>query len=125
MADTSLAFNITFAAGNGAKTVSDVATLLGPCHVRRILVTWPTGCAGLVGVQIKAGGSAAFPSNATQYMLFDGYTYDTAVTNQLDSGQWVVEGYNLDFLPHTIQVIYEFDYLGTSKASVAFTAVAL
>jgi hypothetical protein len=98
---------------------------LQPCKVRRVLITWPAGCAGQVFVQVQAGGGYAFPSQQGQFMAFDDYTYAVDVTNQVDSGQWSVLLWNTDVIDHAIQVVYEYDYLRGNSASVQSQPIAL
>lgn len=118
MADASKAFTIVVQPGSTFNTPVAFALPLGPSIVRRILLTWPPGCGGLVGVQIQAGGSGAFPSNPLTYFVFDDYTYAFDVDNQIDSGVWSVLLYNIDQIGHGIQFVFEYDYLrGPSAGS--------
>lgn len=111
MSDFSVAFNFTIPPGAGQTVVTEFDTLLGNCDVTEILITFPPGCAGLVGVAVFAGGSPAYPNQAGQFFTFDDYTYLQEVSNQLNSGQWSLMGYNLDINPHTIQVVYKCNNL--------------
>lgn len=98
---------------------------LGPSIVRRILITWPAGCGGLVGVRIEAGGGFAFPNVDGQYLSFDDYTYAFDVANQTTSGQWLAACYNVDYIDHEITVVYEFDYLRGNQQSSSMNPIAL
>lgn len=111
MADASQAFTVVVNPGSGNLNPVGFAFNLGQGIVRRILVTWPPGCGGLVGVQIQAGASGAFPIGAHTYFVFDDYTYAFDVDNQIDSGQWSTLMYNIDTIPHGIQFVFEYDYL--------------
>lgn len=111
MVDASQVFQPIFPPGNGSIVVSSLDTPLGPSIVRRILVTFPAGCGGLVGIRISAAQGFAFPSVQGQYITFDDYTYPFDVSNQIDGGNWSIYGYNIDWIAHEVQVVYEYDYL--------------
>lgn len=113
------------AAGNGSQIFFTFPMPLGPSKVRRILITFPPGCGGLVGVAITAGGSAAFPVNNQSFFSFDDYTYRFDVQNQLDSGNWGLVYYNRDYIDHAIQVIMEYDYLGVGPGITQQPPVSL
>lgn len=106
MADFTRVFDITVPAGSGIKTVSRVPTPLGLCVVSDFYLRWPAGCAGLVGVQVWAGESPAFPNNGSDYMRFDDYVLSQIVQNQINSGQWSVAAWNTDIYDHTLEIVY-------------------
>lgn len=111
MADASQAFTVIQQPNIPIANAGVFSIDLGPCYVRRILLTWPPGCGGLVGVQIQAGGSGAFPFGKDVFFVFDDYTYPFDVDNQTNSGKWGVRIYNIDQIQHGIQVVFEYDYL--------------
>lgn len=115
MADTSRIFKPLLTAGNGSFAASVFPTPLGDSIVRRILLTFPPGCGGLVGVAITAGGTAAYPFNPQSYFSFDDYTYGFDVGDQIKTGDWGLVTYNADFMIHSVQVIYEYDYIGVGS----------
>lgn len=125
MADASQSVIINFPAGNGAVNLLTYTLNLGPCNVRRILLTWPAGCAGQLFLSVHAGNGYAFPSMPNQYLAFDDYTYVFDVTNQIDSGQWSIVGYNSDYIDHDPIVVFEYDYLRGNQAAPSTTPVAL
>lgn len=98
---------------------------LGQSIVRRILLTWPAGCAGQVFVQVQAGGGYAYPNIQNQFMAFDDYTYPIDVSNQTTSGKWRLYAYNTDNTDHAIQVIYEYDYLRGTVVSGQLQPISL
>lgn len=76
-------------------------------------------------VSIQAGNGFAFPSKPGQYLAFDDYTYAFDVSNQIDSGQWSVVFYNLDFIDHDPIVVFEYDYLRGTVTAASATPIAL
>lgn len=125
MADTSRQFLVTPPANGSSNNIQIYNTPLGPSVVKRILITWPPGCSGLVPVQIMAGEQAAFPGQPGTFFVFDGFTYPFEVTGQITTGQWSVATYNLDALPHVIQIVYEFDFLNGSSQQGAPLPISL
>lgn len=125
MADTSVIFEPLLFAGNGSKAASVFPTKLGPSIVRRVLLTFPAGCGGLVGVAITAGGTAAFPFNPGSYFSFDDYTYAFEVGEQITTGDWGLITYNADFIIHSVQIVYEYDYLDAGSSAKRQPPVSL
>lgn len=125
MADASAAFVISKPAGNGVKQVGEFPVNLGPSVVRRILITWPAGCGGQLFIRISAGGGFAFPTQPEVYLAFDDYTYAFDVSNQINSGQWSVVSYNMDYIDHDPIVVFEYDYLRGTVTQASTTPIAL
>lgn len=125
MADASKVFIPSAAPGNGVKQVFTFPCPLGPSRVRRISITWPAGCGGLLFIQIQAGNGYAFPNEQNMFLAFDDYTYTFDVDNQIDSGQWSIVFYNMDFIVHDPIVVFEFDYLRGTVTSATVTPIAL
>lgn len=115
MADASQSFAFTLPAGNGSNATAEYSMQLPICDVSKITITWPAGCAGLVGLAVQAAGTNAFPYIAGQFMNFDDYTYPLEVTNQLDSGDWSLLAYNADYFAHTVQLVMEYNYINTNS----------
>ena len=125
MSDYTQVFDLTIPAGNGVATPVEYATPVGICDVERILITFPPGCAGLVNACIFAAHSPAYPNLANTYLAYDDYTYDQAVTNQINSGQWSIEAYNLDYFPHLLQVVFMCNLIAQSPTSPATQPISL
>lgn len=125
MADASQVFIPAAAPGNGVKQVFILNAPLGPSVVRRILITWPAGCGGQLFIRIQAGGGFAFPSAPETYLAFDDYTYDFEVSNQINSGQWAIVYYNLDYIEHDPIIVFEYDYLRGTVTQASTTPIAL
>lgn len=125
MADASAIFEPLLPPGNGSNAFYTYAASLGPSIVRRILITFPAGCGGLVGVAIVAGGTVAFPVGGGSYFSFDDYTYAFDVSNQVTTGQWSLLMYNADYILHGIQVVFEYDFLGMGAGAKQQPPVSL
>jgi hypothetical protein len=125
MADAIQGLVLSLPPGNGIRQNLRFAVPLGPSNVRRILLTWPAGCGGLVFLQVQAANGYAFPNQQNQYLAFDDYTYSFDVSNQIDSGQWSIVGYNMDYIQHDPIVVFEFDYLRGTVTQSAVTPIAL
>ena len=125
MADTSAIFEPLLNPGNGSGATSVFPTPLGPSIVRRILLTFPAGCGGLVGVAVTAGGSTAFPFTAQSFFSFDDYTYAFEVGEQITTGDWGLVTYNKDFILHSVQVVFEYDYLDAGPSAKQQPPVSL
>jgi hypothetical protein len=125
MADASQAFTVVINPGSTNLSPVGFDFHLGLCIVRRILVTWPPGCGGLVGVQLTTTQSGSFPIGKFTYFVFDDYTYAFDVDNQSDTGSWGMLGYNTDATQHGIQFVFEYDYLRGHAPSTANQPIAL
>lgn len=125
MADASQVVIWLVPANTQPTNIQPGVTELGPSNVRRILLTWPAGCAGQVYVAVRASGGYAFPNQPSQFMAFDDYTYAIDVSNQTTSGHWSLLMYNQDQVVHAIQVVYEFDYLRGQQAPSSPQQIAI
>lgn len=114
MSDAVKAFTVTIPANT--TLAEEFKTPLGLANVEDILIVVPPGPAGLVGFQIWAGGSPAYPLESDQYFIFDDYTYDQAVSSQIDSGQWSIYAYNTDVFDHILHVYYRYNYVTYSPS---------
>lgn len=125
MADASRVFIPAIAPGNGVPHYTLMQCPLGPSIVRRILITWPAGCGGLVFIQIQAGGGYAFPNQINEYLAFDDFTYTFEVSNQITSGDWSIVYYNMDYIGHDPIIVFEFDYLRGTVTTGSVTPIGL
>lgn len=125
MADASRVDILSMPAGFGVGAPARWNTPLPPSIVRRISITWPAGCGGLVFLQIQAAGGFAFPSFQDQYLAFDDYTYTFDVSNQINNGNWSVVGYNTDAIGHDPIIVFEYDYLREAVSNSVTTPIAL
>lgn len=111
MPDASKVFNIIAPAGNGSTTPVETQIPLGLSDVVNCIITWPSGCCGLVGVALLAAESWAFPVQQGTYMAYDDFKYAFGISNQIETGDWSVSIYNADYYAHTIQITLEYDYI--------------
>lgn len=125
MSDFTKVFNLTIPAGNGVQTLTTFATPLGLCVVQRIIVVFPPGCVNLVGLQITSGKSPVYPVNPNAFLQFDDYIYTQEVSNQVNSGQWGAIGFNTDFNAHTLEVVFEANYVTFSPDLTALSPLAM
>lgn len=125
MADALFKIGFVVPAGNGVQTIGTLNFNIGPSVIRRIILDFPAGCMGNVGIAVTAGKSPAFPNNPNAFIVFDGYQFDTEVSNQIDSGQWGLMGYNTDFVDHQVRSYFFYDYVRQPVSSIGSQLVAL
>ncbi len=78
---------------------------LPPGELVQEFLTFPDGCAGLVGVRVVVRERVIWPSNPDQWFINNGYTYPFAdpLTLPVDSETFRLEGYNSDQVyEHTV-----------------------
>lgn len=125
MSDFTQSIAVTIPAGTTAANPYTQQTPLGDCDVQSITLTFPPGCAGLVGATINAAGSPAYPNQPGQYFVFDDYIFEQTVSRQIQSGQWSVTGYNTDTNNHTVQVIFQANYIAAPPGGFSTPLVSL
>lgn len=125
MSDFTKSFAVTIPANGNVNSPVMIATPLGDADVQQIYLTFAPGCAGLVGVAIYAGGSPAYPNDQGRYFVFDDFTLIQDVSNQITTGQWSIVGYNTDVFDHTVQVIYQANYVAASPGTFATGPVSV
>lgn len=111
MTDAVSAFALVLPAGNGASTQTKLECPLGWSNVTQIDLVFPPGCLNLVGVQVLFAENAVYPIRASTFFVLDDDRLQLPITNQGQSGQWELNGYNQDYYQHTIQVYFYFDYI--------------
>jgi hypothetical protein len=72
--------------------------------VENITVIVPPGCGGSVGIQVLSGGGQWVPQTTGQYIVADDYVFNFPQEEAPNNGDWEFNGYNTDYVPHTIQV---------------------
>ena len=86
-------------------------------NVTQIILTFPPGCAGLVGAQVRYASNPVYPVGSGNFFVLDDYVLPISVSNQRQGGQWSVAGYNNDVFPHTVTVYFYYDYLAAAQSS--------
>lgn len=117
MTDAIQGFNLTIPGGGSINTIFFTDCELGWSNVTKILLNFPPGCSGLVGVRVESGGAQLYPLKAGTFFVLDDFVLEIPVTNQIQSGQWHVAGYNTDFYQHTITAYFFYDYIRTDGSN--------
>ena len=124
-------FQVTIPAGTqqAAPLVTDVS--FPSREVERITVKVPPGPSGLMGFALTMNGQRVIPINSGAWIITDDHTYDWAMTDLPNTGQWQVTGYNTDIYDHTLYIDFLVSPLGSlvsggaAAADAAGTAAAL
>lgn len=111
--------------GNGSQALFFNSVNLGWSDVEEIIIVFPPGCAGLVGVRIEYAVNPVYPTPAGSYFIFDNYTHVIRPTGQPKGGQWRIVGYNQDTFFHTIQSYWGWNYLPGQQQGNAATLISL
>lgn len=123
--DVVQAFPLTIPANGTVNNIFFVDCELGVSNVSKILLTFPPGCAGQVGIRIEHGGAQVYPLKPGTFFIFDDFTLEIDVSGQSNSGQWHVAGYNTDVFPHTILPYFFYDYVDLSNAGSQSSLISL
>ena len=73
--------------------------------LKQLFITFPAGCAGLVGVRVLFSERVIFPSNPDEWFIADNITFDFGENLKIDDKPFSfdLEGYNLDCIfDHTV-----------------------
>lgn len=98
------------------KTPVKLGVNLLPCIMDEVSITFPSGCAGLVGVKFIFEGSQVFPFNLDGHFVGNDQVISVHPKYIFISSPNVltVLGYNLDdTFPHTIHVILDVTIKGS------------
>lgn len=115
MTDAVQAFTLALSPGGNPSNPVVAQCQLGWSRVGQILINFPPGCSGLVGVQVRYAGNPVYPIGPQSYFVLDSYAIPIAVTNQRPGGQWSIAGYNQDVFSHTVTAYFFFDYLASQS----------
>jgi hypothetical protein len=85
--------------------------------VEKIVVIVPSGCAGSVGIQILSGGGQWVPQTPGAFIVADDHVFEIPQNKAPNNGNWTFAAYNVDFVPHTIQVGFYINDFTTSPAT--------
>jgi hypothetical protein len=117
--------DLTIPAGNGSKGIYFNAVNLGLSDVQEIMIVFPPGCAGLVGVVIQYAVNPVYPNANGSYYVLDDYVLTIPVSGQQKAGQWRIAGYNQDTFPHTIRSYWSYNYLTVPEVTGTSPLISL
>jgi len=125
MTDASSAFPIAVPANTAKTSPVTVQCPLGWSDVQSIMLVFPAGCSGFVGLSIRYAGNPVYPVGSNAFYVLDDYVLVIPVTNQQKAGQWQVVAYNTDFYAHTPTVYFSYNYLPQGQQGNSSTLVSL
>lgn len=125
MTDAVQSFTLGIPAGNGSTLEWGIQCNLGWSNVNQIIIVFPPGPSGLVGVRIGYAGGYVYPSDTGQYFVADDYKLVIPVSNQQQAGQWTLNGYNTDEFFHSISAWFFYDYIIGSEPAPSSGLVSL
>lgn len=125
MTDVISAFPLTLPPNTPANTLISLNCPLGWSDVEQVMLTFPPGCAGLVGVRVEYATNPVYPITAGTYFTLDDYQLIIPVTNQQQAGQWRISAYNHDTYPHTVTAYFFWNYLTTAEQAAVSSLVSL
>lgn len=80
--------------------------------VRGIRVRIPPGPAGTVGWALGAAGTRVLPAGVGEWIVADNEVIEWPLDQQIDSGAWQLQAYNLGAFDHTLYVTFLLDLPG-------------
>lgn len=125
MTDAISAVPIALPGGGNPNSLFFVPVNLGWSDVEQIIIRFPPGCSGLVGVRIEYAVNPVYPIGANSWFTLEDESVTINVTNQPQSGQWRVTGYNSDFYQHTPVAYFFYNYLQPPASSPVSALVSL
>jgi hypothetical protein len=123
--DVIQSFTLNLPGGGTVNNIFFVDCELGISNVTRILIEFPPGCSGNVGVRVEHGGTQVYPLKPGTFFIFDDYVVDIPVSSQGNAGQWHVAGYNVDTYDHAITAYFYYDYVDLLRGSSSTPLVSL
>lgn len=97
----------------------------GDCIVEHIIIDFPPGLMGNVGIQVLYNQTPMYPSDAGQFAVFDSYTWGIPVTNQPTTGRWGLKGFNTDSLDHVVRAYFYCNYLRGNPVQSSSSMISL
>lgn len=108
--------NVTCAAGVlFTAPIEVVFATFAPGIPRRVSIVIPDGHAGLTGIALGFGHQPVIPDDAGQFISGNDETLTLELTSYPAGPQWSAFVCNIDTIPHTWQVRFEFDELRTPQ----------
>ncbi len=96
---------LTIPAETKQPSLASVELAVGPGVVKQVFLTFPDGCAGLVGVQILFAEHVVWPSNPDTFFIANDITFSFLENTKVDDEPYsfTMQGYNNDCVyPHTV-----------------------
>lgn len=100
-------FQVTIPANTPKSAPLVTSTAFQPNVVERIDWLFPSGCNGMVGIQIGARSVPVIPGTMDQWFVRSGDSQGIDLEDMHTTGDWSVIGYNLGAFPHTILVTFK------------------
>lgn len=101
--------------GSGQLYINDVP--LGISDVEKIDLVFPPGCSGLVGVRIEFAINPVYPTGSPGFFILDDDRIQIPVSNQGNSGQWRLTGYNQDAYVHSVYAYFYYNMVDSAPSS--------
>ena len=110
-------FAVTIPAGTAIATPYLADLTLPARVVQKIEIRIPPGPAGTVGFALGAAGQRVIPWGAAEWIIDDNRLIEWVLEQQITSGAWQLQGYNLGANDHTLYVTFLLDTVGASGAA--------
>ena len=123
--DAIAAFPLAIPAGTTKASPVNLQCALGWSRVSQLLVTFPPGCSGFVGVRFLYSDNPVYPIGPSSFFVMDDFTLSIPITNQKQGGQWSMSGYNTDIYPHTVTGYFYFDYINAAQPASSSGLISL
>jgi len=94
-------FGVTVPANTAKSSPTEQTVRLTIGVIKKIEVTFPAGCAGLVGVRIKHFDHVVWPTSPDEWFVSDGYTIIIPANYELHEG-----GENLKIVAYNLGTVY-------------------
>lgn len=117
MAQDIQAFAVTIPAGTPASAPVYTAIPFAARVPESVVIRFPPGPGGLVGVQLTISGNAVIPSQLGGWLIGDDEDMPWDLQGYPDSGAWQLLGYNTGLYDHTIYVRWGLNTIGAGQAA--------
>lgn len=119
-----LHFPLTIPAGTGSLAVpTKLLFNAGHTVLRKVKITFPTGCVGLVGFAVELAGTRILPyTSTTRFITGNGQTWHFDLDVEIE-GNFVFAYYNLDAYDHQLWIDLECDDLALEPPNQGPTAI--
>lgn len=104
-------FAVTIPAGTAISAGFTSPMAFPAREVTQIDVQFPPGPRGEVGVAIGTDTTMTIPYGGSTYLIADDHLFEFPLESQVNSGSWMLFGYNTGQYPHTIRVVFHVDLI--------------